>query len=87
MTKPRIPTGPNGTWLGGNLPAFRNARLDFLVRCAREYGDVVKIRFAHRHIYLVNHPDAIEEVLVTQSKNFISTSHCGSIRWSWARGC
>ena len=29
------------------------------------------MRFAHRHIYLINHPDIIEEVVVTQSRNFI----------------
>ncbi len=71
MIQLRVPPGPKGSWLGGNLPDFRKARLDFLVQCAQEYGDMVKLRFAHRPIYLVNHPDPIEEVLVTQSKNFI----------------
>ena len=71
MTQRRVPTGPKGHWLAGNLPQFRRGRLDFLTRCAREFGDVVKLRFAHRHIYLVTHPDLIEEVLVTHSKHFI----------------
>src|SRR6185369_13085473 len=71
MVQLRVPDGPKGNWLSGNLPAFRNARLDFFTDCARQHGDVVKLRFAHRSIYLVSHPDAIEEVLVTQSKNFI----------------
>lgn len=71
MGELRLPAGPKGTWLGGNLPDFRKARLDFLARCAREHGDMVKLRFAHRPIYLASHPDAIEEVLVTQSKHFI----------------
>src|ERR1700722_15676594 len=71
MTQPRVPNGPTGHWLQGHLPQFRRDRLDFLTRCAREFGDVVKLRFAHRHIYLVTHPDLIEEVLVTHSKHFI----------------
>ena len=70
MTSLRVPLGPKGSWLGGNLPDFRKHRLDFLTRCAREHGDMVKLRFAHRHIYLVCHPDFIEEVLVTHSKHF-----------------
>src|ERR1019366_3868661 len=71
MTQLRVPDGPKGHWLSGNLPEFRRDRLDFFVRCARDYGDMVKLRFAHRRIYLVSHPDAIEEVLATHSKNFI----------------
>jgi cytochrome P450 len=66
-----LPLGPKGHWLGGNLPEFRRDRLDFLTRCARTYGDVTRLRFAHRRVYLLNHPDLIEDVLVTQSRNFI----------------
>lgn len=57
--------------MSGNLPEFRAGRLDYLRQCARTYGDVVALRFAHRHIYLVSHPDLIEEVLVTLNQNFI----------------
>src|SRR3954470_10294761 len=72
MTPPRTPPGPPpGAWLSGHLPAFRKARLDFLTDCARTYGDVVALRLAHRRVYLVTHPDLIENVLVTQSRHFI----------------
>src|SRR5947209_16683708 len=64
-------SGPRGHWLQGNLPDFRKDRLDFLTRCAREYGDIVKLRFVYRSVYLLSHPDLIEEVVVTQSRNFI----------------
>jgi cytochrome P450 len=70
MTSLRTPVGPKGSWLSGNLPDFRTHRLDFLARCQREHGDIVKLRFAHRPVYLVSHPDWIEEVLVTHSKHF-----------------
>ena len=71
MTRLRVPDGPKGHWLGGNLPDFRKARLDFFTQCARTHGDVVKLRFAHRPIYLVSHPDIIEEILVTHTKHLI----------------
>jgi cytochrome P450 len=70
MNPLRTPPGPKGHWLSGNLLEFRRDRLDFLTRCVREHGDIVKLRFAHRPIYLVSHPDLIEEVLVTHSKHF-----------------
>src|SRR5262249_4825194 len=49
---------------------FRRGRLDFLTRCARDYGDVVALRFGPRRILLLSHPDLIEEVLVTQARHF-----------------
>ncbi|MCI0378987.1 MAG: cytochrome P450 [Gemmataceae bacterium] len=66
-----FPPGPKGTWLGGNLRDFRRERQDFLTRSAREFGDVVYMRFAHRRIFLASHPDLIEEVLVTRNHDFI----------------
>ena len=53
------------------MPAFRLGRLEFLEECARTHGDVVCLRFAHRRILLVSHPDLIEEVPVAQNQNFI----------------
>ena len=38
------PPGPPGHWLTGNVREFRKGRLEFLVRSARTYGDVVALR-------------------------------------------
>jgi cytochrome P450 len=38
---------------------------------ARTYGDIFHYRVFHRHIYFINHPDLIKEVLVTQAPSFI----------------
>lgn len=65
------PPGPKGNWLTGNLPAFRRDRLGFLTECARTYGDVVAIRLGPRKMILVNHPDLVEEVLVTNNRHYI----------------
>ena len=67
----KVPMGPRGHWLVGNLPDFRRGRLDFFTECARTYGDAVAFRFAHRRMLLLSHPDLVEEVLVTHSRNFI----------------
>ena len=37
----RLPPGPPGRWLSGNLPEFRHDRLDCMTRWARQYGDLV----------------------------------------------
>jgi cytochrome P450 len=72
MTALRIPPSPPLiSWLGGHLDRFRSGRLNFFTDTARAYGDVVKVRFGHRRVYLVSHPELIEEVLVTQNQNFI----------------
>jgi len=55
----------------GNLTEFRRDPLGFFTRCAREYGDLVRYRIAHVNVYLLNHPDLIESVLVTDHHNFI----------------
>jgi cytochrome P450 len=63
--------GPPRTWLLGNLREFSQDRLGTLMRWAREYGDLVSARFGPRSIVFVNHPDAVEEVLVNQNRRFI----------------
>ena len=65
-----VPPGLPGTWLGGNLAEFRRDMLAFLVRGARTQGDVSRMRFGPRTLYLVAHPDLIEEVLVHKAKHF-----------------
>jgi cytochrome P450 len=64
------PPGPTGEFLKGSLKDFQGDRLAFVTRCAREYGDIVSIRLGYRRIFLVNHPELIEEVLVSKSKHF-----------------
>lgn len=72
LAKPAVrPPGPKGHWLMGNVAAFKADRLGFLTGCARTYGDVVSARLGPWPIVIVNHPDLIEEVLVTKNRHFI----------------
>jgi cytochrome P450 len=65
------PPSPPGHFLFGNLRDFARDRLGFFTRCVRDHGDVVSMRLATYRAYYFNHPDAIEQVLVTQNHNFI----------------
>jgi cytochrome P450 len=65
------PPGPRGRWLSGSLNDFINRRLDFFTEIAREYGDVSSFRLGPRRVWLINDPDLIERVLVTDNKLFI----------------
>ena len=64
--------GPRGRWLLGSLSDFQRDQLGFYVDCAR-YGDAVATRLGPRHTVLFYHPDAIEEVLVTRSRDFVKS--------------
>lgn len=65
------PPGPRGHLLLGNITEFRRDRLGFLTRCARSHGDFVGFRLAHRRALLVSRPEAVEQVLVSESDSFI----------------
>jgi cytochrome P450 len=45
--------------------------LALFVEWARQYGDIFHYRVFHRHIYFINHPELIKDVLVTKAPSFI----------------
>lgn len=65
------PPGPrrNNPLLG--LLAYRRGRLGFLQNLARRYGDICYFAIGSQRTYLLNHPDLIKEVLITNSQNFL----------------
>jgi len=68
-----LPPGPRGSFLLGSVSEFQRDTLGFLTRCAREYGDVVPIRFGPALLILLNDPALIEQVLVTDHRRFIKS--------------
>ena len=66
-----LPPGPRGSLLTGNLSEYAPNQLGFLTRTAKQYGDVVRLRFLNVPLYLLNHPDHVEYVLVKNNRNFI----------------
>ena len=68
-THRRVP-GPT-TWLpGGTFLQFRRDPLRFFAETHRAYGDIARFSFGPQQVYLVSHPDWIEDVLVTSAKKF-----------------
>ena len=67
------PPGPKNPPIIGNLVAFRSDPLGFLGNATREYGDLVYFKVARQHMYLVNHPDYVREILVANQGNFIKS--------------
>ena len=66
-----MPPGPKGSLLLGNLREIREDPLEFLLRARDAYGDIVCVRIAHLPVYLLNHPDHIESVLLTHQGRFV----------------
>src|SRR5947209_90028 len=66
-----VPQGPKGGRVMGNMREFNRDTLGFVGRCAREFGDVVLTRFLYVPAYFLFHPEHIEYVLASGSKNFI----------------
>jgi cytochrome P450 len=67
------PPGPKNPPIIGNLYAFRSDPLGFLGNATREYGDLVYFKVARQHMYVVNHPDYVREILVNNQANFIKS--------------
>jgi cytochrome P450 len=66
----RVPPGPPGHFLLGNLPEFARDVLGFHERCRNEYGDIVRVGIGSRDVYLVNSPELIHTILVTNHRDF-----------------
>ena len=67
----KFPPGPEPGALDGVFSPFRRDPLTFLTEAARNYGDIVGLRFFHYRTYLISHPDYIEDVLVDHPRKFI----------------
>lgn len=64
--KPKLP----GAQLFGFI-GFRRSPLTFLTDMAHRYGNIVHFQMGTQHAFLLNHPDFIKDVLVTNNESFI----------------
>jgi len=79
-------TGLIGRFIGGHLPDFNRDALGFITRTARQYGDLVELRFGPFPIFLISHPDLIEEVLVPKNHHFAKGRGLGRTRLLLGQG-
>ncbi len=68
-----LPPGPRGNFLLGSAVELGRSSMKFLTRCAREYGDIVYLRFFGTPVCLLTHPSDIEYVLVKNPSNFVKS--------------
>ncbi|MCS6910165.1 MAG: cytochrome P450 [Anaerolineales bacterium] len=68
------PPGPKGDFIWGHTRLYRHDPLTFERTLAREYGDVVALRFGLRRAVLITHPDDIHKVLVAEADKFCKSA-------------
>jgi cytochrome P450 len=67
------PPGPSYILPYRLLRKFLRDPLRLLMDVSHTYGDIAHFKFGRQNVYLLNHPDYIEDVLVTNYKNFIKS--------------
>jgi cytochrome P450 len=80
------PPGPKPKFLIGNMPLAGPDPLSTFSAWAREFGDIFYYRAAWLHVYFLNHPDLIEEVLVRNPRNFLKDRVVRNSRWFFGEG-
>jgi len=80
------PPGPKGHFLLGVLPEIREEDVKYATRMAREYGDIVFFEVVNIPTYLISHPRYIEEILVTNYRNFIKAVYLRESRALFGEG-
>jgi cytochrome P450 len=69
-TEPRRPPEIKGGAILGVWHEYLRNPPAFLEKAARDCGDIARFRLVQHNAYLLNHPDWIKEVLVTNQANF-----------------
>jgi len=68
----QIPPGPRDWSFGfGQVRQIKSDPLRYYERLAREYGDIVSMRFGPMYAFAFFHPDHIKEILVTKAKQIL----------------
>jgi cytochrome P450 len=80
------PPGPRNRGIVGNFPLGSPDPLGLYTQWARQYGDIFYYRAFYRHIYFLNHPDLIEQVLVSDYRHFIKGEALRSNRRIFGNG-
>ena len=66
-----LPPSPSSHPLFGLMREFRQDRIGLYRRVARDYGDVLRMRFMWVNTYTVSHPDYMRQVLVENNHNYV----------------
>src|SRR5712691_10059699 len=64
------PPGPKAIRPNKLLREFLHDPIKYLTGLVRTYGDICHFKFGRQHVYLLNNPGYIEDILVKNHKNF-----------------
>ena len=64
------PSGPKSIWPFAILREFRKDAPGYLLKTRQLHGEIAFLRLAAQNVYLINDPEYVKEVLVTQQGNF-----------------
>jgi cytochrome P450 len=65
-----FPPGPTSSFPGRLFLQFRKDPMGFLEHAASQFGDVVHWRMGYKHVFFLNDPELIRDVLVRDDKSF-----------------
>jgi cytochrome P450 len=69
----KYPPGPDSAKtkkFAGQFGQVSRDPLGYFTHCARTYGDITGMRYLLFRVFFINHPDLIEDVLVTNARKF-----------------
>jgi cytochrome P450 len=66
----QFPPGPSDGLKRWSLAPLNDNPLEYFTKLALEYGDIAGMRILNFRSIFINHPDTIEEVLVTNSRKY-----------------
>jgi len=69
-TRKKFPPGPSGGLKRWSLGPLNDNPLEYFTKIACEYGDIAGLRALNFKTIFINHPDLIEEVLVTNARKY-----------------
>jgi cytochrome P450 len=69
-TRKKFPAGPSEGLKRWSLGPLNNTPLEYFTMVAREYGDIAGLRVLNFKTIFINHPDLIEDVLVTNARKY-----------------
>src|SRR6266849_155260 len=70
VTRKKFPAGPSEGLKRWSLAPLNANPLEYFTKIAHEYGDIAGLRVLNFRSIFVNHPDLIEEVLVTHARKY-----------------
>src|SRR5258707_1788954 len=82
----KFPAGPSEGLKRWSLGPLNNSPLEYFTKVAREYGDVAGLRVLNFRTIFINHPDLIEEVLVTNAREYSTDRVLGANRNVFGEG-